>query len=161
MAIGDKKTSLEGKVIDLQQEREILAKRLAELDSVLQERVDQIIDVKNDLKAARSESRKISSRTAVSSNCSRLSSRPRTRRAVLPGQVRPVSGRSWPLTKKTFRHRRRRRTGWRQVGQTFSVTRNAQNIATVEVIQTRKEISAADIKTVSSGAKIKIGDTVS
>ena len=46
------------------------------------------------------------------------------------------------------------------MGQIFNVSRNGQNIATVEVIQTRKEISAADIKTVSSGAKIKIGDAV-
>jgi hypothetical protein len=48
-----------------------------------------------------------------------------------------------------------------RVGQIFSVYRANQKIGSVEVIQTRNEISAADIKSVSSGSKIKVGDVVS
>jgi chromosome segregation ATPase len=163
MALGDKKTSLEGKVVDLQQEREILAKRLAELDSVLQERVDQIIEVKNDLKAARSESKKVSTKDS---------------RVV---QLQPIVVKAQDEASPVFGEKSGAASGQVlaineennfvivdvgeqdgiKVGQTFAISRNGQNVATVEVIQTRKEISAADIKTVSSGAKIKIGDTVS
>lgn len=163
MALGDKKTSLEGKVVDLQQEREILAKRLSELDSVLQERVDQIIEVKNDLKAARADSRKVSTKDS---------------RVV---QLQPIVVKAQDGSKGIFSEKASEASGQVlaineennfviidigekdgvRVGRTFNISRNGQNVATVETIQTRKEISAADIKTVSSGAKIKIGDTVS
>jgi hypothetical protein len=48
-----------------------------------------------------------------------------------------------------------------KVGQTFNVFRNTEKIASLEVIQIRKEISAADIKSVTPGSKLKIGDLVS
>ncbi len=160
MAIGDKKTSLEGKLVDLQQEREILAKRLAELDSVLQERVDQIIEVKNDLKAARTEARKVSTRDSrvvqlqpivVKATDDDLPSR---RAAPVSGQILAINDENNFVIVDVGEQ------DGLAVGQTLSVTREGMKIGTLEVIQTRQEISAADIKNVGSGAKLRIGDSV-
>lgn len=160
MAMGDKKTSLEGKLVDLQQEREVLAKRLSELDQVLQERVDSIIQVKNDLKTARAETKDIQAKDsrvvqlqpivvkAAEETTGQKSS------SAAAGQVLAIND------ENNFVIVDMGEDAGIKVGQTFTVSRNSQKIATVEVIQTRKEISAADIKSVNSGSKIKIGDMV-
>ena len=160
MAMGDKKISLEGKLVDLQQEREILSKRLAELDQILQERVDQIIQVKDDIKAARSEakqantkdSRVVSLQPIVVKASEQASTKSKSRSA---GQVLAIN------EENNFVIVDMGEDDGSKVGQTLTIYRNNQKIATVEVIQTRKEISAADIKSVSAGSKIKIGDMVS
>ncbi len=160
MALGDKKTSLEGKLVDVQQEREILAKRLAELDQILQDRVDQIIQVKQDLKAARTDARQTSTKDSrvvqlqpIVVKASEETLTPVAKASA--GQVLAVN------EENNFVIVDLGEDDGTRVGQTFSVYRNSQKIASLEVIQTRKEISAADIKTVSSGAKIKVGDVVS
>lgn len=160
VAVGDKKTSLEGKVVDLQQEREILAKRLSELDSILQDRVDQIIQVKDDLKAARvqantadvKDSRVVQLQPIVVKAQQDVQSE---KNLATAGQVLAVND------ENNFVIIDLGQDDGIKVGQTFSIFRNSQKIATVEVIQARKEISAADIKQISSGAQIKIGDIVS
>jgi hypothetical protein len=45
-------------------------------------------------------------------------------------------------------------------GLQLRVMRGDKNIATVEVIETRKDISAADIKEIISGVTIQEGDVV-
>ena len=160
MTMGDKKVSLEGKLVDLQQEREVLAKRLSELDQVLQERVDSIIQVKNDLKTARAETKDIQAKDsrvvqlqpivvkAAEETTGQKSSTGST------GQVLAIND------ENNFVIIDMGEDAGVKMGQTFTVSRNSQKIAVVEVIQTRKEISAADIKSVGSGSKIKIGDMV-
>ena len=160
MTMGDKKVSLEGKLVDLQQEREVLAKRLSELDQVLQERVDSIIQVKNDLKTARAETKDIQAKDsrvvqlqpivvkAAEETTGQKSSSGST------GQVLAIND------ENNFVIIDMGEDAGVKMGQTFTVSRNSQKIAVVEVIQTRKEISAADIKSVGSGSKIKIGDMV-
>ncbi|MFH0940457.1 MAG: hypothetical protein V1840_01190 [Candidatus Omnitrophota bacterium] len=160
MAMGDKKVSLEGKLVDLQQEREILSKRLAELDQILQERVDQIIAVKDDIKAARSEakqantkdSRVVSLQPIVVKASEQASSK---RKAPSAGQVLAIN------EENNFVIVDMGEDDGVRVGQTLTIFRNNQKVASVEIIQTRKEISAADIKSVTAGSKIKIGDMVS
>jgi chromosome segregation ATPase len=160
MAMGDKKVSLEGKLVDLQQEREILSKRLAELDQILQDRVDQIIQVKDDIKAARSEakqasakdSRVVSLQPIVVKASEQASGK---RKAPSAGQVLAIN------EENNFVIVDIGEDDGARVGQTLTILRNHQKVATVEIIQTRKEISAADIKSVTAGSKIKIGDMVS
>lgn len=161
MALGDKKISLEGKVVDLQQEREILSKRLAELDQILQERVDQIIQVRDDLKAVRAETKEISTKDSrvvqlqpIVVKASEEESAPKKAKATA-GQVLAIN------EENNFVIIDMGEDEGVRVGQTFTVYRNTQKIATLEVIQARKEISAADIKNISPGTKIKIGDMVS
>jgi len=159
MAIGDKKTSLEGKLVDLQQEREILAKRLAELDSVLQERVDQIIEVKNDLKAARTEAKKVSTKDSRVVQLQPIVVKatddlPSRRGAPVSGQVLAIND------ENNFVIVDAGEQDGVAVGQTLTVSRDGMKIGTLEVIQTRREISAADIKNVQSGTKLRIGDAV-
>ncbi len=161
MALGDKKTSLEGKVVDLQQEREVLSKRLAELDQLLQDRVDDIIQVKNDIKAAREETKEVAPKDSrvVQLQPIVVKAAPeesaKSASKTTAGQVLAIN------EENNFVIIDMGEDSGVKVGQTFNVYRNTQQIATLEVIQTRKEISAADIKNISSGAKIKIGDIVS
>ncbi len=159
MSMGDKKTSLETKLVDLQQEREVLAKRLAELDQVLQERVDQIIQVKDDIKTVRAQAKEASTRdskvVSLQPIVVKASDEAPARKAPTAGQVLAIND------ENNFVIIDLGEEDGVKVGQSFSIYRNAQKIATVEVIQTRKEISAADIKNISSGAKIKVGDMVS
>jgi cell shape-determining protein MreC len=160
MSLGDKKTSLEGKLVDLQQEREILAKRLSELDQTLQDRVDQIVQVKDDLKAARAETKGVSTKDSrvvqlqpiVVKATEEETSKRKTPSA---GQVLAIN------EENNFVIIDMGEQDGIKVGQTLTIYRNNQKIAAVEVIQTRKEISAADIKNISAGSKIKIGDMVS
>lgn len=159
MALGDKKTSLETKLVDLQQEREILAKRLSELDHILQERVDDIIQVKDDLKTVRSQAKEASAKDSrvvslepIVVKAQQESSR---KSRSLSGQILAVN------EENNFVIVDLGEDDGVKVGATFSVYRNMLKVATIEIIQTRKEISAADIKQVSSGAQIKIGDMVS
>lgn len=160
VALGDKKTSLEGKVVDLQQEREILAKRLSELDSILQDRVDQIIQVKDDLKAAR-----VQSETADVKDSKVVQLQPivvKSQQESSPGKSLSTAGQVLAVNdENNFVIVDLGQDDGIKVGQTFSIFRNSQKIATVEVIQSRKEISAADIKNISPGSQIKIGDVVS
>jgi len=161
MAMGDKKVSLEGKLVDLQQEREILSKRLAELDQILQDRVDQIIQVKDDIKAVRSEakeantknSRVVSLQPIVVKASEKASSN--KNKPASAGQVLAIN------EENNFVIVDMGEDDGAKVGQALTIFRNSQKVATVEVIQTRKEISAADIKSVTAGSKIKIGDMVS
>ncbi len=161
VALGDKKSVLETKVVDLQQEREILAKRLSELDNILQDRVDQIIQVKDDLKAAR-----VQADTADVKDSRVVQLQPIVVKAAQEdsqsGKALPTAGQVLAVNdENNFVIIDLGQDDGVKVGQTFSVFRNSQKIATVEVIQSRKEISAADIKHIGSGAQIKIGDVVS
>jgi len=159
MAVGDKKTSLEGKLVDLQQEREILAKRLAELDSVLQERVDQIIEVKNDLKAARTDAKKVSTKDSRVVQLQPIVVKatedlPSRRAAPVSGQILAINDENNFVIVDVGEQ------DGLAVGQTVSVTREGMKIGTLEIIQTRQEIAAADIKNVQAGTKLRIGDSV-
>jgi chromosome segregation ATPase len=161
MALGDKKTSLEGKLVDLQQEREILSKRLAELDQILQERVDQIIQVKDDLKAARTEAKEVSTKDARVVQLQPIVVKAAEPQSKTPG-VKPGAGQILAINEENnFVIVDLGEQDGVKVGQTFNVYRNTEKIASLEVIQIRKEISAADIKSVSPGSKLKIGDLVS
>ncbi len=159
MALGDKKTSLESRVVDLQQEREVLSKRLTELDQMLQERVDQIVQVKDDIKNARVQAQEISTKESkvvqLQPIVVKAEEEKGTKKKAAGGQVLAIN------EENNFVIIDMGEDDGIKVGQTFSVYRNSQKIASIEVIQTRKEISAADIKNVGSGAKIKIGDMVS
>jgi len=161
MALGDKKTSLEGKLVDLQQEREILSKRLAELDQILQERVDQIIQVKDDLKAARTEAKEASTKDARVVQLQPIVVKATEPQVASPAG-KPGAGQILAINEENnFVIIDMGEQDGVKVGQTFNVYRNTEKIASLEVIQIRKEISAADIKSVTSGSKLKIGDLVS
>ncbi len=159
MALGDKKSSLETRLVDLQQEREVLAKRLSELDQILQERVDQIIQVKEDIKQVRAQTKEVSTKDSrvvqLQPIVVKAEDPSPQKKGGLAGQVLAVN------EENNFVIIDMGEDDGVKAGQTFSVYRNTQKIAALEVIQTRKEISAADIKNVGSGAKIRVGDMVS
>lgn len=159
LALGDRKSTLETKLVDLQQEREILAKRLSELDSILQERVDQIIQVKDDLKAARIEAKQVSTKDSRVVQLQPIVVKAGNEGSGSKGV--PVGGQVLAINdENNFVIVDVGEDDGVKSGQTLSVYRNNQRIGTLEVIQTRKEISAADIKNVNSGSVIKIGDMV-
>jgi len=145
MALGDKKSSLETRLVDLQQEREVLAKRLSELDNILQERVDQIIQVKDDIKQVRAQTKEVSARDSRV-----VQLQPIVVKASEDsggGKKAPTAGQVLAINEENnFVIIDMGEEDGAKVGHTYSIYRNTQKIATVEVIQTRKEISAADIK---------------
>ncbi|MDD5020265.1 MAG: hypothetical protein PHH75_05415 [Candidatus Omnitrophica bacterium] len=161
MALGDKKTSLEGRLVDLQQEREILSKRLSELDQILQDRVDQIIQVKDDLKAARTEAKEASVKDSRVVQLQPIVVKAAEPQSTSQGS-KPGAGQILAINdENNFVIIDLGEEDGVKVGQTFNVYRNTEKVASLEVIQIRKEIAAADIKSLSSGAKLKIGDLVS
>ncbi|MEK7849285.1 MAG: hypothetical protein AAB213_00480, partial [Candidatus Omnitrophota bacterium] len=134
MAMGDKKVSLEGKLVDLQQEREILSKRLAELDQILQERVDQIIAVKDDIKAARSEAKQANAKDSrvvqlqpIVVKASEQAS-PDKKKAPSAGQVLAIN------EENNFVIVDMGEDDGAKVGQTLTIFRNIQKVATIEGI---------------------------
>jgi|GEM_PF-744480 len=161
VALGDKKSSLETRLVDLQQEREILSKRLAELDQIMNERVDQIIQVKDDLKAAKTQATETNTKDSrvvqLQPIVVKAAEEPPMRKSMTAaaGQVLAIN------EDNNFVIIDLGEDDGAKVGQVLDVVRNSQKIASVEIIQTRKEISAADIKSVASGTKIKVGDVIS
>ena len=121
--------------------------------------MDQIIEVKNDLKAARTDAKEVSTKDSkvvqLQPIVVKAAEETPKKPAAAAGQVLAIN------EENNFVIIDLGEDSGVKVGQTFNVYRNNQQIATLEVIQTRKEISAADIKNLSSGSKIKVGDMVS
>lgn len=134
---------------------------MGELDQILQERVDQIIQVKDDLKAARTQAKEVSIQDSRVVQLQPIVVKadeekgPASKASRTAGQVLAIN------EENNFIIVDMGEADGMKVGQSLTVYRNSQKIAAIEVIQTRKEISAADIKNVTPGAKIKIGDMVS
>jgi len=129
------------------------------LDAVLQERVDQIIEVKNDLKAARTEAKKVSTEDSRVVQLQPIVVKatedlPTRRAAPVTGQILAINDENNFVIVDVGEG------DGVAVGQTLSVMRDGAKIGTLEVIQTRQEIAAADIKNVEAGTKMRIGDSV-
>jgi hypothetical protein len=123
--------------------------------------VDQIIQVKDDLKAVRDQAK-----DATTKDSRVVQLQPIVVKAEPEGPAQtPASSKGGQVLavneENNFVIIDMGETDGIKVGQSFSIFRNGQKIAAVEVIQIRKEISAADIKNVTSGSKIKVGDSVS
>jgi chromosome segregation ATPase len=160
-SLNNRKVTLERKLQTVREDRDVFERRLNEMETMLTDRVSQVGELKEQLDAIRS-GKKIEAPEA----------RQKKESVELPPiVVRPAS--------ETSQQQEMATSGGKilainkdsnfviidagedagiKVGDVFQVYRGDRSVATIEVIQTRKNISACDIKKESS--PINIGDVI-
>lgn len=153
------KMTLAKRLKRLQEEKEILGRRATEIDRILQERLSDIKELKEELQIGTDEEASFEKETEV------VELPP----IVVKPSIKEDEITAPPLTSKEGRIITINEENNFVVidlgedvglkpGERFGVYRDNTQIATVEVIQVRREISAADI--IQSSQAIKIGDLV-
>ena len=157
--LDETKITLYKKLDNLEQERNILQAKLKNADGMLQERVNEVVKIKNEFDTLKD---KQNTQTVVEG----------TRTVELPPIV--VQGRQEPaptaptLTGRVLSINKEYNFviidlgggAGVKVNDEFVVYRDNKYIAHLKVVQTRDAISAADIKELASQEKVKEGDIV-
>jgi len=153
------KTTLYKKLDNLEQERNILQEKLKNADSLLQERVNEIVKIKNEFDALKE--RQGSGKVIEGSRTVELSP------IVVQGKQEPtpvtltLTGRVLSINKDyNFVVIDLGTNAGVKVNDEFVVYRDNKFIAHLKVVQTREEISAADIKDQAAQEQIREGDIV-
>jgi DNA repair exonuclease SbcCD ATPase subunit len=160
-SLNSRKIDLEKKIQGLQEDKTTLERRLNEMESLLRDQITNINNLKQQLDTLHSGG-KIEAQGGQKKESVELPPI-----VVRPQEtVAPTQEAALPLSGKVLAVNRENNfaiidlgedTGV-NAGETFQVYREDRPIATIEVIQVRKEISACDIKREST--PIQIGDTV-
>jgi chromosome segregation ATPase len=150
------KTTLYKKIDNLEQERNALKNKLVETESVVAERVDEIVKIKKDLTDFQAED---ISKVVPGSRTVELSP------IVVVGKedsaMPTLTGRVLSVNKENeFVVIDLGEAAGAGVNDKFNIYRNEKYIATVVVIQMRRDISAADILEIAVNEDIQIGDIV-
>lgn len=156
------KIVLEKNMNKLSGDKDVVEKKLAETQSVIQNRIDEVMDIKTRLdKRLQSSSSSNTSKevelppiivSAPSSSGSQESAGTKGSTAGYNGRVLSIN------PENNFVVVDIGEDAGIQVGDKLSVYRGSKYVAGLEVIQVRKDISAADIK--QKGARIQVGDSV-
>ncbi|MDP1853486.1 MAG: hypothetical protein Q8L26_04725 [Candidatus Omnitrophota bacterium] len=153
------KIKLSKQMQDLKADKQVLARKIAELDQVLEDRMTDIVGIKDQLTAMRSDT------SRPSKEGSKVVELPPivvqggdtggyTDRSRLSGSILAVN------KENNFVVVDIGESVGAKTGMIFYVYRNELQIASVEVIQVRRDISAADIKSTEPGQQVKVGDLV-
>lgn len=161
-SLDNRKINLEKKIGDLQKENTAISKKVDEMGIFLQEKGVQIDKLKKQLEAGQSLT-KVAPESSKESpiELPPIVVRPGEAGAEVPGEPAAVSFRGKILAINRDNNFAIVDLGQDQgikPGDTFQVYRQHNIIAILEVIQTRKEISACDIK--KEDASIKVGDAI-
>ncbi|HOW35267.1 MAG TPA: hypothetical protein PL155_02475 [Candidatus Omnitrophota bacterium] len=152
------KIALEKNITKLGEERDTVERKLSETESIIQNRIDEVLDIKKNLdqriKTSASSSKEVELPPIIVSapNPAAAVSQPSASAVGIEGRVVSIN------TENNFIVIDRGENAGVRIGDKLSVYRGTKFIASVEVIQVRKDICAADIK--QKGAKIKAGDIV-
>ncbi|MFC1708600.1 hypothetical protein ACFL2J_00875 [Candidatus Omnitrophota bacterium] len=148
------KTTLYKKIDNLEQERNALKGRLVQTESVVIKRVDEIVKIKRDLDKfqAKDTSRVVSGSRTVELSPIVVVGKQDVDKSVLTGRVLSVN------KENKFVIIDLSQGSGVSVNDKFNVYRNNKYIASIVVIQMRKDISAADILESAVGQEIKVGD---
>ena len=153
------KVNLEKGLAKLTEDKNSIQQKLAETQSVIQNRIDDILEIKGSLEgkikpsaASPSASKEIELPPIIVSAQGVSGKKPEGPMAGFDGHVVTVDEANNFVVVDLGE-----KSGLR-VGDTLSIYRGEKYIAGLEVIQVRKDISAADIK--QKGTKIKVGDAV-
>ena len=154
------KIALEKTVAHLTQEKNDMGKRLSDTEGVIQDRINEIWQIKQTLDQKITQINQAKSEKEVelppivvnSSGASVSSSVPTTE--VQGGMHKIISINA----KNNFVIIDYGESQGSSIGRIFKVSRGGQEIATLEVIQVRRDISAADIK--DQKANLQVGDQV-
>jgi chromosome segregation ATPase len=155
------KADLDKKIQDLQEGKSAIEKRLSEMETMLTERVSQVNSLKEDLDAIRSGKpvadldKKFKESVELPAIVVRSSSpieKTETGAAAFPGKVLAVN------LDNNFVVIDLGSSSGMKSGDRFSVYRDGKQIGSIEVIQVRDNISACDIKRMST--PLKTGDNI-
>ncbi len=148
------KTTLYKKIDNLEQERNALKGKLVQTESVVTEHVDEIIKIKNDLEQFQAQDMNMiipGSRTVELSPIVVVGKQDAAG-STLTGRVLSVN------KENEFVVIDLSEAAGVNINDRFNVYRDNKYIATIEVIQMRRDISAADIVEAAVGQEIKVGD---
>lgn len=153
--LSDQRTSLEVRLKDAEQAKEALNKRITDMNTILDYKLSQVMDVKKDLQQLQ-EGQEVKSLTSEGS----IELPPIIVRS-LASETPAVKYRGKVLAVNKENNFVIIDLGEQEDlknGDIFDIYRNDVKIATVQVIQTRKNVSACDIKQASG--PISVGDEV-
>lgn len=150
------KIKLSKQMQDLKADKQVLTRKIAELDQVLQDRMTDIVGIKDQLTAMRSDTSKPSKEGSkvVELPPIVVQGGDTADRQNLSGSILAVN------RENNFVVVDIGESAGSKTGMIFYVYRNELQIASVEVIQVRRDISAADIKSTEPGQQVKVGDLV-
>jgi chromosome segregation ATPase len=153
------KIALEKTIIRIQDEKKDVEKKLSETENVIQSRIDEIWQIKESLTKSTEQMKPVASQEIelppiVVSSAQTKEEQPKksAKPAGYNGNIVSVN------EENNFVIVDLGEDSGVKLGETLNVYRGSEYIAGLEVIQTRKDISAADIK--DQVAKIKVGDIV-
>jgi hypothetical protein len=153
------KIALEKSIVRLQDEKKNVEKKLVETENVIQNRIDEIWDIKQNLqdsfhtsKTSNSGEVELSPIVVSSSEGVKGEDAIGLRPPGFNGNVVSVND------ENNFVIVNIGKDAGLQIGDSISVYRGAEFVAALEIIQVRKDIAAADIK--NKVAKIEVGDLV-
>ncbi|HDZ77532.1 MAG TPA: hypothetical protein ENH41_05570 [Candidatus Omnitrophica bacterium] len=156
--ITDEKVLLSKRVKNLKEEKDLLSRKIIEMDQTLESRMDEIIKIKDNLTAIRSTATSSfpgagSKVVELPAIVVRADSRGTSRRG-LSGEVLAVN------RENNFVVMDIGESSGVKTGMVFDVYREGRQLGSIDVIQTRRDVSAADIKYLKPGQQIKIGDAI-
>ncbi len=148
--------TLMNRLNDLQAEKDVLAKKAASMDLALQSKLDDMVSVKKEFETIRETATGVipSKTVELPPIVVKGSSKGTGAIVVKEGKVIAVNEENNFIVIDLGESKGIR------VGNIFKVLRDNKQIAAVEVIQTRKDIAAADIRQIEPGTKIRVGDLV-
>jgi chromosome segregation ATPase len=155
------KLSLEKSLKKLQDEKANIDKRIAETEQILQNRIGDILQLKQELEGAKLGKTDFSKSTSQSVELPPIIVRAQTEgsKVEVSGQREGKQGRIVSINpENNFVVIDMGQNSGVQLKDRFNVYRGAKQVATIEVIQLRKDIAAADI--VKTYGKIEVGDIV-
>ena len=161
-SLNNRKITLEKKLQELQEQNSALERRFTEMETMLTDKITQVGDLKDNLEGIQRGSAKIEEAIAPkreSVDLPPIIVRPTPEQEIsqeaseaFPGSILAVD------RDNNFVIIDLGEGEGARLGDTFRVYRDGKAIATLEVIQTRKDISACDIK--KEYTPIKIGDKI-
>ncbi|MCM8819546.1 MAG: hypothetical protein NC925_02000 [Candidatus Omnitrophica bacterium] len=152
----NEKMQLQNSIKETLEKKDQLEKRLSEIDRVLREKSITLEELQEQMRTAVKGGRAVISKESASVELPPIVVKPTAMGSIknLRGEVIAVND------DEKFIIINLGETSGLRPGTQLAVLRGEKEIATVEVIETRKEISAADIKEVASGFTIQKGDIV-
>ena len=159
-SINERKVNLEKKLQELQEKNAAIERKFTEMQSMLTEKVSQISAFKEEIEAIRTGAKTQAPQEKKESvELPPIVVRPQSETSNAQAAATTLTGKILAINKDTnFVIIDLGEEAGINVGDSFQVYRDDSSIATIEVIQTRKNIAACDIK--KESAPVKIGDTV-
>ncbi|PIQ89308.1 MAG: hypothetical protein COV72_03710 [Candidatus Omnitrophica bacterium CG11_big_fil_rev_8_21_14_0_20_42_13] len=155
------KMMLARQVSDFKEENKILTKKIAEMDQVLQDRMGEIMKIKDSLTTMRSQTTDISTKSSKVVELPPIIVKADSSAAGSPMSGAGVSAQILAVNKENnFVVMDAGESSGVRSGMLFDVYRSNVKIASIKVIQVRSDISAADITYIYPGQQIQVGDLI-